>query len=74
MAFQNKPAVNDPDLIRPSPDVVNQAYVVLALKKHYEKGLSQGLSVGFGLGLSVVTIWHIVDKLITGNWHWGWFS
>ncbi|MEF9673148.1 hypothetical protein QNM99_17245 [Pseudomonas sp. PCH446] len=74
MSFKNKPAVNEPDLLRPSPDVVNQATVLLALRKHYQKGLSQGLTTGFVLGLSVLSIWHLFDRLISGHWHWGWFS
>lgn len=64
MAFQNRPAVNEPDLLRPSPDVVNQAYVVLALRKHYQRGLSQGFLIGLILGvigaLVGITISHVL--------------
>jgi hypothetical protein len=51
MAFQNKPGVNDPDLARPSPDVVNQAHVVLALRQYYYRGLSQGITIGVIVGV-----------------------
>ncbi|MDB6141324.1 MAG: hypothetical protein JWP80_368 [Pseudomonas sp.] len=63
MTFKNRPAVNDPDLIRPSPDVVNQAYVVLALKKHYQKGFSQGLIFGAICG-------GITASIVSRTLHW----
>lgn len=62
MAFKNKPAVNDPDLLRPSPDVVNQAHVVLALREHYRRGLTQGISVGIFLGVSAALIGFFVRR------------
>ncbi|WP_221033537.1 hypothetical protein, partial [Pseudomonas cannabina] len=56
--------LNDPDLDRPTPDIVDQARVVLAIRKEYQKGLSHGVYIGMFLGFIFSCIGLVISRVL----------